>query len=91
MGYIPYLERKITMTERVCCFIGHRINKPIKILQLLILHINELMQIGYTHFISGMTSGADILSAQVVGSFRHKNKNLILEAAIPYRNKLNTH
>ncbi len=44
---------------KTCCFIGHRDlthEQTIKILQLLILHINELMQRGYTHFISGTGS-----------------------------------
>ncbi len=74
-----------------CCFTGHRNlteGQTIKIAQDLAWQIDKLIKRGYTHFISGLSSDVEILSAQIVGSFRHKNKNLILEAAIPYRNRL---
>lgn len=32
----------------------------------------------------------DVLLAQIIGSFRYKNKNLVLEAFIPIENKLNS-
>ena len=59
-------------------------------MHLLIKRVNELTIEGYTHFISSFANDTDVLLAQIIGSFRYKNKDLILEAVIPIENKLNS-
>ena len=59
-------------------------------MHLLIKRVNELTIKGYTHFISSFANDTDVLLAQIIGSFRYKNKDLILEAVIPIENKLNS-
>ena len=74
-----------------CCFTGHRNlteEQTIKVAQDLPWCIDMLIQDGYTHFISGMANGSDILAAQMTGSFRRRNEAIILEAAVPYRRRL---
>ncbi len=73
------------MKPKTCCFTGHRDlteEQEIKIAQDLAWQVDELINRGYTHFISGMEDGSDIIAAQIVGYFRRINKDLILEAAI---------
>lgn len=81
------------MMEKTCCFIGHKNltqEQAIEALHLLIKRVNELTIEGYTHFISSFANDTDVLLAQIIGSFRYKNKDLILEAVIPIENKLNS-
>ena len=81
------------MTEKTCCFTGHKNltqEQAIEALHLLIKRVNELTIKGYTHFISSFANDTDVLLAQIIGSFRYKNKDLILEAVIPIENKLNS-
>ena len=81
------------MTEKTCCFTGHKNltqEQAIEALHLLIKRVNELTIEGYTHFISSFANDTDVLLAQIIGSFRYKNKDLILEAVIPIENKLNS-
>ena len=81
------------MTEKTCCFTGHKNltqEQAIEALHLLIKRVNELTIEGYTHFISSFANDIDVLLAQIIGSFRYKNKDLILEAVIPIENKLNS-
>ncbi len=81
------------MTEKTCCFTGHKNltqEQAIEALHLLIKRVNELTIEGYTHFISSFANDTDVLLAQIIGSFRYKNKNLVLEAVIPIENKLNS-
>lgn len=81
------------MMEKTCCFIGHKNlmqEQAIEALHLLIKRVNELTIEGYTHFISSFANDIDVLLAQIIGSFRYKNKDLILEAVIPIENKLNS-
>lgn len=76
---------------KTCCFTGHRNlteEQRCNVAVDLSWWINMLIQNSYTHFISGMANGSDILAAQVTGSFRHKNEAIILEAAVPYRCRL---
>ena len=52
------------------------------------LELDRLISTGYTHFITGLADGADIDFAVCVCEKMKKDKNLILEAALPYpRNK----
>ncbi len=44
---------------------------------------------GYTHFISGFATGADLLFADIVAELK-RTYPITLEAAIPYRNRLRT-
>ena len=79
--------------EKTCCFTGHKNltqEQAIEALHLLIKRVNELTIEGYTHFISSFANDTDVLLAQIIGSFRYKNKNLVLEAVIPIENKLNS-
>ena len=81
------------MMEKTCCFTGHKNltqEQAIEALHLLINRVNELTIEGYTHFISSFANDTDVLLAQIIGSFRYKNKNLVLEAVIPIENKLNS-
>ena len=81
------------MMEKTCCFTGHKNltqEQAIEALHLLIKRVNELTIEGYTHFISSFANDTDVLLAQIIGSFRYKNKNLVLEAVIPIENKLNS-
>ena len=81
------------MTEKTCCFTGHKNltqEQAIEALHLLIKRVNELTIKGYTHFISSFANDTDVLFAQIIGSFRYKNKDLILEVVIPIENKLNS-
>lgn len=47
------------------------------------------IQDGYTHFISGFASGADLIFAGAVASLKRKYF-ITLEAAIPYPGRMNT-
>ena len=70
------------MMEKTCCFTGHKNltqEQAIEALHLLIKRVNELTIEGYTHFISSFANDTDVLLAQIIGSFRYKNKDLILE------------
>lgn len=42
---------------------------------------------GYTHFISGMALGVDIIAAEIVLMLKSKYKGITLECAIPCRNQ----
>lgn len=43
---------------------------------------------GYTKFISGFAEGVDLIAANIVIKEKMRNKNLSLEAAIPYGGRL---
>ena len=46
--------------------------------------LEQLIQNGYTHFITGMAEGADIDFAQCILLKKQSHPNLTLEAALPY-------
>ena len=77
---------------KTCCFTGHRnlnhIQTDVATFQLFKV-INDLVEDGYTHFISGFAKGADLLFADVITQFKKINSNISLEAAIPYKDNLN--
>lgn len=79
---------------KTCCFTGRRRltqEQVIKAAHDLSWTIDDLIKNGYTHFISGVADGIDLLAARIVLEFRKSNKNLSLQAAVPYRNRLNSH
>ena len=81
-----------------CCFTGHRPKnlpwgyneKGIRFLFFklkLYFLIKKLIKQGYTHFISGMALGVDIICAELILKIKSKNKNISLECAIPCKNQ----
>ncbi len=78
---------------KTCCFTGHRdlTDEQTRLATIALVGcIEHLINKGYSHFISGFANGADLLAAGIVCKFKHTNKNIFLEAAIPYRNRLNS-
>ncbi len=82
------------MRERTCCFSGHRPESlpdngnehsagVYAIRAALYEKIDRAVEVGYTHFISGMSRGIDFWMAERVLSLREQNPTLSLEAAIP--------
>lgn len=75
-----------------CCFTGHR-TLPGERLAAIEAAIGEQLQAaireGYTHFLCGMASGADLLFAKAVAAQKQQHP-ITLEAAIPYPGRLNT-
>lgn len=81
------------MSARVCCVTGHRdipAEKLEYVKEELHKEILQAVEDGYTHFISGFSEGADLLFASIVADLIADNPELRLEAAIPYRSRLNT-
>lgn len=76
-----------------CCITGHR-DIPAshvdyvkdKLRKQIILAIQD----GYNHFISGFVGGADLYFIAIVVEMQKKYSNISLEAAIPYRGRLET-
>jgi len=74
-----------------CCVTGHR-DIPAErtdyvkdeLHKKILLAIND----GYTHFISGMAEGADLYFAAIIAELKTKNPGITLEAAIPYRKRM---
>ena len=79
--------------KNTCCITGHR-DIPDSMMnfveQELRREIDLAIAEGYTRFISGFAEGADLLFAQIVADEKQKNSRLKLEAAIPYRKRMNT-
>ena len=46
--------------------------------------IENLIQNGYDHFITGMAAGADLDFARIVIRYKQKYPHILLEAALPY-------
>lgn len=81
------------MGTKICCMAGHRdipTGKLDYVKESLQKEIIRAMENGYTHFISGFEEGVGLLSASIVAGLITENPTLTLEAAIPYRNRLNT-
>lgn len=80
------------ITEKNCCVTGHRdipqSSKKI-IIRKLQQEIQEAITDGYTHFISGFASGADLIFAEIIVEYK-KIYPLTLEAAIPYPGRMRT-
>lgn len=82
------------MQNKVCCFSGHRPKKIpfinnqdslefIKLKNNLFCELEQAILQGYTHFISGMALGFDILCANCILDLKKKFSNLTLELALP--------
>ena len=80
---------------KTCCFTGPRPkNYPwgrdkeceAKIEEKLKIAVQEAVERGYRHFISGMAAGIDLLSAKIVLQLREDmlERGIVLEAAIPF-------
>lgn len=80
--------------QKVCCFTGHRSQTlPWKFseegMRFSIFKINLLLAIkksineGYTHFISGMGLGVDLIAAELILALKKQNENITLECALP--------
>lgn len=79
----------------ICCVTGHRPdgfpfirnqNDPsyTRYMNTLSETIEELMQNGYSHFITGMAEGADMDFARLVLHHKAHHPHIVLEAALPY-------
>lgn len=78
--------------EKTCCVTGHRdisAEQMDRIQELLRREILAAIEDGYTHFISGFASGADLLFAEIVVELK-KIYPITLEAAIPYPGRIKT-
>ena len=76
---------------KVCAVTGHRHISPEKSIDIhcrlngeILLAITD----GYTHFISGFASGIDLEFAEIILKVKELIPNISLEAAIPYRYRL---
>lgn len=78
--------------EHTCCITGHRDIPAEKIPYVqnrLHQELIRAIQNGYTHFISGFASGADLIFAEIVVMLKQEYP-ITLEAAIPYSDRMNT-
>jgi len=76
-----------------CCVTGHRVllTKQIDYVKReLRKQIQNAINDGYTHFISGMAEGTDLLFAELVIETKKDNPTIRLEAALPYRKRAET-
>jgi uncharacterized phage-like protein YoqJ len=74
-----------------CCVTGHRdipAVQTVYVKEELRRQIQLAVADGYTHFISGMAEGADLYFAAIVAEMKAANPNITLEAAVPYRKRL---
>lgn len=81
------------MREKACCVTGHRdipADKMEYVRTKLKEEIERAIADGFTTFITGMAEGVDLLFAELVIEQKAQHPELFLEAAIPYRNRLNT-
>lgn len=80
------------MNTKTCCVTGHRDIPKDKVEYVkaeLRRAVFTAIQEGYIHFISGFASGVDLYFAAIVAEFK-EDHNLFIEAALPYRNRINT-
>lgn len=81
------------MDSKTCCVTGHRDIPASKIDVVkynLYREIQAAIADGYTRFISGFADGSDLLFAAIVAEEKQRNPALSLEAAIPYRGRMQT-
>ena len=77
---------------KTCCVTGHRdipAERLDAIRELLRREILAAVADGYTHFISGFATGADLLFAEIAAELKEIYP-LTLEAAIPYPGRMKT-
>lgn len=76
---------------KTCCFTGHRdlTDEQTGFATIALSGcIDHLINDGYTHFITGMADGVDLLAAGIVLKFKQRNRNISIEAAVPHKNRL---
>ena len=77
---------------KTCCVTGHRdlpAGAETKIRSELRREVLVAIEDGYTHFISGFASGADLMFAEIVVGLKDRYP-ITLEAAIPYPGRMKT-
>ena len=80
------------MGEKNCCVTGHRdvtVGKEQYVEEALRKEVLAAIAAGYTRFISGFADGVDLTFAAIVAAEKKQNSCLQLEAALPYRNRIN--
>ena len=80
------------MNGKTCCVTGHRTipaSQTAFVKQTLRAEIALAVAEGFTHFLSGFAEGADLLFAEIAAEFCAERAEVCLEAAIPYRGRLN--
>jgi uncharacterized phage-like protein YoqJ len=78
-------------STKACSFTGHRHIKADKqqyVRRQLQDAVWQAIQDGFTCFVSGFAEGADLLFAAIVVDMKKKEPSIALEAAIPYRDRL---
>lgn len=81
------------MTEKTCCVTGHREipeDKKEYVIAELEREIRAAIADGYTRFISGFAEGVDLIFAALIIELKAQGYPLVLEAALPYRGRLNS-
>ena len=81
------------MIEKTCCVIGHRKipeDKKEYVITELEKEIRAAVVDGYTRFISGFADSTDLIFAALVIELKAQGHPLVLEAALPYRGRLNS-
>lgn len=81
------------MTEKTCCLTGNREiseDKKEYVIAELEKEIRAAVTDGYTRFISGFAEGVDLIFAALVIELKAQGHPLVLEAALPYRGRLNS-
>ena len=81
------------MKEKTCCVTGHREISEDKLAYVeneLKKAVMAAVKDGYTRFINGGAAGADLLFVAVVAELREQGYPIFLEAALPYRSRLNS-
>ena len=74
------------------CVTGHRdvpVGKEQYVEEALRKEVLAAIAAGYTRFISGFADGVDLTFAAIVAAEKKQNSCLQLEAALPYRNRIN--
>ena len=80
------------MGEKTCCVTGHRdgtVGKEKYVEEALRKEVLAAIAAGYPRFISGFADGVDLTFAAIVAAEKKQNSCLQLEAALPYRNRIN--
>ena len=80
------------MGEKTYCVTGHRdvpVGKEQYVEEALRKEVLAAIAAGYTRFISGFADGVDLTFAAIVAAEKKQNSCLQLEAALPYRNRIN--
>ena len=84
-------EEGSEVSEKTCCVTGHReipADKEQYVENALRNEVAAAVTDGYTHFISGFADGVDLMFAAIIAEEKRVNRRLVLEAALPYRNRL---